>query len=1361
MNKGGEVHIMSNSIFNKTKRKLSVFLIFSMVLFHLPLSQAYGIPDPQPESGSVYVNGIDLLNSDEAAYPEGISYNYVGNVNIITVSGAAITLGHHDGGKYSGIFANEAGDVELVLVGNNTINISNDTEPDTIGECVGIFTGGGNLTFSGTGSLTINSDGRSVHLDVYGDPGRAITFKNAVTVRSNNQIFTEGGGESRPGVNIIDTADVTSHGIECGSENTPYIAGGASYTNTDIGGGDPGGGDPEPGSESLYVNGVDILSEDYGNNVEGLSYDFNSETDTHIITLNGVFITAGDIRPGRQMGIHAPSIGDIEIILIGDNNIIIPNEADPYPEADPPMINGVGIYVSNASLTISGGGTLNIETGDRAIILDAHGATEPLAITFKDSVTVTANNQIFTEGGEESRPVVNIIDTANVTSHGIECGNENTPIIAAGASYTNTDDGGGDPHHPDEPFNLSIGGVDLVIDGEVQDKEIPNLEIIYYEHIGQYSLYLNGGTFGGIYTEGYGRLGIYVEEDSTVNNLELPEYEDYSMVLSAGAEITPFDFLKERDPSVIYYWDNTLSLTGGILSGNQLAFKDDITVNIGSTDARANKGIVGEPSLRVEAVNPRSINIWANSVGVENVSYNEGVKLGSSVVLNINSNGLGATNTVFVVGEGSTLNMIYSNKGDFVPIIYKWDYMDMTGPIETYANMPYTIVDNLSLGINPEDKYSLNETATSYQLISTAKPLYTLGYNYDNNRDGIVDNPDEEIINGRLSIKGATGICHGDSEGFVDYNFEVGTLVTIELLPDYGYQYEAGTLSYNLTDTIDTTPGETRAYYTFIMPEHHVHLYARFTPSSDIIQNKTPVITDALVDIGQNNIHGNVAFEIDTDSPSNDEIEEISDLAGTKVAGAYLDLTLNEYIAKAGTEDAWITELNELDEPVTISLELSADLLGKSDYSVIRIHNGETTVIDTNYSNGVITFDTDKFSTYVIIYNNSSTTPPVVNPPAPSVTTNPTPSPIVTPVPEDKVVFDIDIEISPQDKDDSNMIISSALIRQAIEAGEKVTATVRDKDYKELYTWTFDTSEVTGSGKIISDVNLSLDVLPLTGNEKINEELIGSQGLILSFGHNGDLPTTATVRIYVGYMDNIEPGMQIYLYHYNKETGKLNTLPYSSRYTVDENGYITLNLIHCSDYVVLREEAKANQITSLRNQIEVFVLNNKLYIGGTRENTTDIRIKMPVTLQLVEDLKEATSSKAIGGVTATFASSDEKVLTVDKDGTITAVGVGETIITTTLKLYSGKVKTVKTNITVEEAHIDFKVTKSVMEVNSSYTFRAKAYGFYSKEIIWSTDDESIIAIDKTTGKAVAKSEGTCYIITNVKDAKNKIKITVK
>ena len=1573
---------MNGGFIYKNKRKLSLLLIMCMVLFHLPLNQVYAAPDPKPETGSIYVDGVDLLSDNP--YPSGISYSYEGNVNIITVSGAAITLGHSgENNKYAGIFADGAGDVELVLVGNNTITISNDTEPEKPGERVGIFTGGGNLTFSGTGSLTINSSGRSIHMDAYGDPSKSVTFMGSVTVTTTNMIFTEGGDGDRPNVNINENADVTCHGIDCGNGNQPIVAEGASFTDNSVGGepggdpgqqslyvngydilsdeyagnvsglsyefdleknthvitlegveienghstpgniigicaadigdveirlignnsitipngedpeaepsvingigifvrggsltisgdgtldidtgdraivldahgaaeplaitfkdsvvveanksifteggdedrpyvyindtanvichgiecgndnqpivdeaggasftdnsvgGDPGGGEPggDPGQQSLYVNGYDILSDEYAGNVSGLSYEFDLEKNTHVITLEGVEIENGHSTPGNIIGICAADIGDVEIRLIGNNSITIPNGED--PEAEPSVINGIGIFVRGGSLTISGDGTLDIDTGDRAIVLDAHGAAEPLAITFKDSVVVEANKSIFTEGGDEDRPYVYINDTANVICHGIECGNGNQPIVneAGGANFTNND-AGGDPGGPvegilqtDGLFNLSVGGVDLIVDGVVQNEDIENVDIVYYEHVDQYSLYLKGGIVGGIYTSGNALFGIYVEEDTVVEKLDMPELVDYSIALSFGAEITPHDSLKGDEADQEMIRDNTLTLKGGILSNNRLSFKDDITVNIGSDDERASKGIVGDRNLNVNAVNPRSINIWADTVGVENVNARDGFKLSESAQLNINSAGTGASDTHFLVGEGAILDMTYIDKGNFTSAAFKWDYLDMTGPIETYINMPYTTVTDLSQGEHPEDKYSLAETDTAYYLASTANRLYTLGYNYDNDRDGVVDNPEEEIRNGRLSIKGATGICSGslndieDDNIFIDYRFEAGSVVTIEMLPDYGYQYEAGTLSYNLSPEgrIDTTPGETRAYYTFIMPDGHVHLYAGFIPSSDIIKTNTDAITDANVDIGQNNINGNVEFVVDEYTPVSEEIDTVTELAGDMETGAFLDLNISEYIEKAGTDDAWVTELNELDNPVEINLELSDNLKGKSNYKVIRIHNGVAEVLDASYSNGKLTFETDKFSAYVIVYDDSPAVP-TPTPPAQNIIATPTPTPIITPEPEEKPEFNINIIKSSQaegdgDEEDDDMIISSDIIKQAIEAGEDVTVTVRDEDDNELYTWTFDTGGATGS---LIDVNLSIDVQSLDDNEEVDdniqETLADNQGLIISFGHSGDLPAAATVRIYVGNIDGIEPGMQIYLYHYNKETGKLETLPYSSRYTVDEDGYITINLVHCSDYVVLKNEAKPEQITSLRNQINVTVLSNKLYIGGTREDTTDIRIKLPATLMLVEDLNKAAYSKAVGGVTASFSSSNEKVAIVDKDGVITAVGEGKAVITASLKLYSGKVKTVKFNIEVEKAYVEFRKTKSVMEADSSYTFKAKGYGFYSRNIVWSSDDDSVITIDKTTGKAVAKSKGTAYITAEAKGTKNKIKVTVK
>ena len=269
----------------------------------------------------------------------------------------------------------------------------------------------------------------------------------------------------------------------------------------------------------------------------------------------------------------------------------------------------------------------------------------------------------------------------------------------------------------------------------------------------------------------------------------------------------------------------------------------------------------------------------------------------------------------------------------------------------------------------------------------------------------------------------------------------------------------------------------------------------------------------------------------------------------------------------------------------------------------------------------------------------------------------------------------------------SNIGLSQELLEAAKETGKDITVAVADENGRELYSWTFMGSNLAGSKNELTDVNLALTLHSIEDaelgellNENLGEE---AKGMIISFGHEGNLPSQAIVRIYVGDQAEVKPGDRIYLYHCNPETGKLETLPYSSRYTVDKDGYITVDILHCSDYVVLPKEATANQITSLRNQIKVRADKTKLTVGDNKNNTAKIIVQLPTTLELVENIKDKTSNPALGGVTVSFRSSDTKVVIVDEDGLITAKGKGASTVYATITLYSKKIKTVTLKYTVK------------------------------------------------------------------------------
>jgi beta-xylosidase len=269
-----------------------------------------------------------------------------------------------------------------------------------------------------------------------------------------------------------------------------------------------------------------------------------------------------------------------------------------------------------------------------------------------------------------------------------------------------------------------------------------------------------------------------------------------------------------------------------------------------------------------------------------------------------------------------------------------------------------------------------------------------------------------------------------------------------------------------------------------------------------------------------------------------------------------------------------------------------------------------------------------------------------------------------------------------------NMNMKAELLQLAAESKRDIHVSVKTDSGKELYTWSFLGEDLSNSDKVITDVNLTLTVNQIT-KETIGETLFldgnnGSvnsfdNGFILNFNHEGVLPAQASVRIYVG--DLVKSNKPIYLYHYNKDTGKLETLPYSSKYIVDKEGYITINLLHCSDYMVLPKKANKSFITPIKNQISITPEKKTLYLRG--KNSTNIQIQLPVTLQWVESMEDRTNSSATGAVTVTFESSNVNVAIVDNKGKIIAKEAGVTIVTTTITLYSKKTVSFKTQIIVK------------------------------------------------------------------------------
>ena len=104
-----------------------------------------------------------------------------------------------------------------------------------------------------------------------------------------------------------------------------------------------------------------------------------------------------------------------------------------------------------------------------------------------------------------------------------------------------------------------------------------------------------------------------------------------------------------------------------------------------------------------------------------------------------------------------------------------------------------------------------------------------------------------------------------------------------------------------------------------------------------------------------------------TDNHSYDT-KEAQKLVEGAVSAKAVDFTLNQVVSKGNGEN-WEKNITEFEKPITLKLALD-DYDPNMEYEIVRNHEGILTVLDTTVENGTISFDTNQFSTYVIVARN-------------------------------------------------------------------------------------------------------------------------------------------------------------------------------------------------------------------------------------------------------------------------------------------------------------------------------------------------------------------------------------------------------
>lgn len=260
--------------------------------------------------------------------------------------------------------------------------------------------------------------------------------------------------------------------------------------------------------------------------------------------------------------------------------------------------------------------------------------------------------------------------------------------------------------------------------------------------------------------------------------------------------------------------------------------------------------------------------------------------------------------------------------------------------------------------------------------IQIDKVRYTVTWAYDAKRYG----EDAYLEHGTAKI-----IKVGDKTDFTDWDMygsnpgnkdggnlvvEPGQQVTVELVPDYGYQLDSVSLNGNTL-----APQDKKSTFTFTMPQTNVHFKGAFVKAADVTDVSSAAVGKIEISNGDNAAaSGNLKIDVsDSASDTTKANEQIAATDGVKKeVVANLDISLQNIVSKGtnmqeiSADNYWVNDITEFEKPIRLDVAIK-DFDKNSEYSVVREHNGSYDVLDATVSDSKISFETNKFSTYVIV----------------------------------------------------------------------------------------------------------------------------------------------------------------------------------------------------------------------------------------------------------------------------------------------------------------------------------------------------------------------------------------------------------
>ena len=260
------------------------------------------------------------------------------------------------------------------------------------------------------------------------------------------------------------------------------------------------------------------------------------------------------------------------------------------------------------------------------------------------------------------------------------------------------------------------------------------------------------------------------------------------------------------------------------------------------------------------------------------------------------------------------------------------------------------------------------------------------------------------------------------------------------------------------------------------------------------------------------------------------------------------------------------------------------------------------------------------------------------------------------------------------------VILGKESIESAKESNKKLVVKIQGKNTSGKYTVTIPQSQLK---KMDSSTDISVKTGKVSGMEsgskKVNtilaaNKLGGDNSYTVTIApdtNKGGIKVTTPVLL-----TGVKAGDSVYVYRYNKNTGKLEEIPNNKR-PVIKDGEAAIEGFSGNTYVITDKELSGKNVVTLLGKIKVLAGKTSIKPGAK----TKIKVNLGNGLVSRPSVNSKTPYAKQAAV-VTYKASNKKIK-VSQNGTVTAKRSGKAKVIIKIKLAGGKVKVFKKHINIK------------------------------------------------------------------------------